>query len=222
MNQRQKIVDIAFSQIGYNEGQGNWTKYGDWYGLQDEWCNIFVSWCAYQAGISEDIIPKSAFVPSTADWFDARHEYKNSQARGGNYRPIAGDLILFDYNKNGTSDHIGIVVACDNNTVTTVEGNKDDSVKQCKYNLSDNNIRAYCVPKYEVEQNIATTGIYKNGSTKECVYSDTDCTHYVGYLNPYEQCDCLGVFKNRAIVRFVLDGTDNYKVGFCKWLEGVK
>lgn len=64
--------------------------------------------------------------------------------------------------------------------------------------------------------------IYKNGSTSEPVYSDTNCTIKLGSLNKYEQCDCFGVFNNRAMVRYQVGNTNNYKIGFCKWLGGVK
>ncbi len=54
-NQRTDIVNIAKSQVGYQEGanssqlsgtvrgNGNCTEYGRWYGLQDMWCAMFVS-----------------------------------------------------------------------------------------------------------------------------------------------------------------------------------
>ena len=63
---------------------------------------------------------------------------------------------------------------------------------------------------------------YQNGSTSENVYADTDCTKKIGSLNPREKCDCFGTFKDRAMVRYVVSGSSNYKIGFCKWLEGVK
>ena len=63
---------------------------------------------------------------------------------------------------------------------------------------------------------------YQNGSTSENVYADTDCTKKIGSLNPREKCDCFGIFKDRAMVRYVVSGSSNYKIGFCKWLEGVK
>lgn len=63
---------------------------------------------------------------------------------------------------------------------------------------------------------------YVNGSTIENVYSDTSLTNKIGYLNKYETCDCLGIFNNRAMVRYKVDNQSNYKIGFCKWLGGVK
>lgn len=55
--------------------------------MQDEWCDIFVSWCANMSGISTDIIPKEAYVPATAEWFDKRHLYKPSASWNGTYEP---------------------------------------------------------------------------------------------------------------------------------------
>lgn len=63
---------------------------------------------------------------------------------------------------------------------------------------------------------------YQNGSTTEIIYSDTSLKNKIGSLNPREKCDCLGVFNNRPMVRYKVDGKDDYKIGFAKWLGGVK
>lgn len=63
---------------------------------------------------------------------------------------------------------------------------------------------------------------YKNGSTREYVYSDLKCTNKIGSLSPHEQCECFGTFQNKAQVRYKVDGTNNYKIGFVKWTGGVK
>ena len=64
--------------------------------------------------------------------------------------------------------------------------------------------------------------IYQNGSTTENVYADTACTIKIGSLYPREKCDCFGIFHDRAMVRYNVNNTSNYKIGFCKWLGGVK
>ena len=63
---------------------------------------------------------------------------------------------------------------------------------------------------------------YQNGSTSENVYADTNCTLKIGILNPREKCDCFGIFNDRAMVRYKVDNTQNYKIGFCKWTDGVQ
>ena len=72
-NQRADIVAVAKTQIGYHEGSlegttnssNNYTKYNVWNGKIEggyryAWCHAFVSWCANQAGIGTDIVPKTA------------------------------------------------------------------------------------------------------------------------------------------------------------------
>lgn len=63
---------------------------------------------------------------------------------------------------------------------------------------------------------------YQNGSTSETVFVDTACKNKIGSLDPREKCDCLGVFNNKAMVRYQVGSTGNYKIGFVKWLGGVK
>lgn len=63
---------------------------------------------------------------------------------------------------------------------------------------------------------------YVNGSTIENIYADTALTKKIGYLNPREGCDCFGIFNDRPMVRYKVDGSNNYKIGFAKWTGGVK
>ena len=89
-----------------------------------------------------------------------------------------------------------------------------------------NLVQSYVVDK-PIDNNIKSGSdepvkTYQNGSTSENVYADTDCTKKIGSLNPREKCDCFGIFKDRAMVRYLVNGTSNYKIGFCKWTAGVK
>lgn len=69
---------------------------------------------------------------------------------------------------------------------------------------------------------------YKNGSTPEKVYQDSNCIKVIGSLNPYEACDCLGEFTNGknervAVVMYTIDGSKpaDRKVGFVKYIAGI-
>lgn len=64
--------------------------------------------------------------------------------------------------------------------------------------------------------------VYKNGSTVEPVYADTGLTKKTGSLNKYEQCECLAIVNGRYLVKYKVDGTNNYKCGFVKYHGGVK
>lgn len=62
---------------------------------------------------------------------------------------------------------------------------------------------------------------WKNGSTSEPVYADTDKKTKVGSLNPYESCDCLGTVGGMYIVKYKVDGTSGYKVGVVAYSGGL-
>jgi len=154
---RNKIIEMARAEIGYKEGVNNSNKYSkELYNKAQEWCNDFVCWVMRKAGVNTDIVPAYSYVPSTAEWFSRKGQYKNSKAYGGNYTPVHGDIILFDYNRNSTSDHIGLVEKVENGKVHTIEGNKDNMVKRCLYDISSKDIRAYCVPSYSAIENKKT------------------------------------------------------------------
>lgn len=47
-----EFVQTALDEEGYEEGSDGYTKYGSWYGLANaDWCVMFISWCANQAGM---------------------------------------------------------------------------------------------------------------------------------------------------------------------------
>lgn len=91
-----------------------------------------------------------------------------------------------------------------------------------------NIIKSYLNNETPINNNVNNDGsdvdmkTYQNGSTSEIVWADANCTVKIGCLNPRERCDCFGIFNNRAMVRYQIDGTNNYKMGFCKWLGGVQ
>jgi len=51
-----QIVEIAKKELNYQESANNNTKYGKWYGLNNNpWCAMFVSWVFDQAGEIKNI-----------------------------------------------------------------------------------------------------------------------------------------------------------------------
>ena len=71
----------------------------------------------------------------------------------------------------------------------------------------------------EEEEELKT---YKNGSTVETVYADSNCTIKIGELNKYEECQSFGIVNDRAIVLYNVNNTENKKIGFVKYLGGIK
>ena len=138
----QAIVEVALTQLGNEGGQPYWS----WYGFEGrvEWCACFVSWCADQCGyIESGIIPKFAGCVDGANWFKG-----NGQWQDRNYEPQAGDIIFFDWEGDGETDHVGIVEKCENGVVYTVEGNSGDTCRQNQYTVGSSSIYGYGVPAY--------------------------------------------------------------------------
>lgn len=66
------------------------------------------------------------------------------------------------------------------------------------------------------------TNQYHNGSTREDIFANTNCSMKIGSLDPGEQCDCLGLFNDRPVVIYRVNGTNNYKAGFATWKGGIR
>lgn len=138
----QAIVQVALSQEGNVGGQPYWSWYG--FNSRVEWCACFVSWCAEQCGyIQSGIIPKFSSVSIGVDWFAAKGQFRDAS-----YVPVAGDLIFFDWDNDGSTDHVGIVENVTGGTVNTIEGNSGDKCARRSYSIGSSSIYGYSVPVY--------------------------------------------------------------------------
>ena len=117
-----KIVEVAKKEIGQVEvpKNSNKTKYSHWFGFDGvAWCGMFVSWCYFMAGQQ---LPKIGFTKGFAGCQTAVAYFKKSGQI--TKTPIAGDIVFFDWNKDGRYDHTGIFVKWLNkNEFETIEGN---------------------------------------------------------------------------------------------------
>lgn len=132
-----QIVSIAKSQLGNAGGQKFWS----WYGFEGrvEWCACFVSWCADQSGLIQNgAVPKFSLCTDGVKWFREKGKW---QAAGST--PGAGTIIFFDWDHDGSADHVGIVESCDGTMVHTVEGNSGNAVRQNKYSVHSPSILGY-------------------------------------------------------------------------------
>ena len=131
----ETIVSIAYSQLGYTEGEKGYTIYGDLYGLPyHDWCAMFAIFCIREAGI--DDMPVHAHCESWSEMLREAHLY---HLQGSVYVPKAGDIVFIDYGRDRKADHCGIVlyVDLDKNYIETIEGNHNDSVGIGSYRLDN-------------------------------------------------------------------------------------
>ena len=114
------LIAVAATQVGYRENGDGTSKYGIWYGLPaGEWCAMFVSWCAEQAGLLGTVIPSHSYTPEGRTWFARMGRWHDSQA--GIAR---GDIVYFDFPKGfNRIEHVGIVESVTGSIVNTIEGN---------------------------------------------------------------------------------------------------
>lgn len=117
-----KVVEVAMKEVGVSEKppNSNNTKYNAWFGLPNlPWCAMFVSWCYSQAG---QPLPNIGFPLGFAGCQTAYSYFKKKGWITD--KPVAGDIVLFDWNNDGRHDHTGLFVEWLRDGVfTSIEGN---------------------------------------------------------------------------------------------------
>jgi hypothetical protein len=124
---RELALAAAIAELGVKESPAgsNVVKFSSWYGLTGPWCAMFATWCYETKGDSPSFVRGSryAYVP-----------YIVSDARGGRYglsvasSPIAGDLVCYDWQRDGEYDHVGLFEAwTGGSSFTAIEGNTSTS-----------------------------------------------------------------------------------------------
>lgn len=130
-----ELMEIAKEQVGNIGGE----KYWKWYGFSQhmEWCGAFVSWCYSLTGKEEPFF--TACNSEGARWFKDHEQWADRD-----YPDIApGDSIFFDWDEEGSADHVGLVLGTDGKYVYTIEGNRDDVCITRGYELNSPYILGY-------------------------------------------------------------------------------
>lgn len=165
---RRDVVSIAYTQLGYHEGNReadlhggnvsgnrNFAEYNRIRGMLDNgegngkslgyaWCASFVSWCLRQGGVPTEVAVNEISCQRMSDWYRLHSTYYR---RTDGYTPIPGDIVMFRYGSGG-ANHVGLVVGVEDGRLYTIEGNTSDMVGLRSYSLSNSAILGYCVPDY--------------------------------------------------------------------------
>lgn len=201
MNQRNDFLQFAISQVGmkggntvrkwYNENVGNIGNY-NW-----PWCAAGISFCASKSEISKEIIPPTASSSTMLHNFQSMNLFRNR----GTYTPQGGDIIIFKWLYNTTTDasHVGIVEAVKDGYIHTIEFNsgssQDGAVARWKYLPDNPTIVGYCVPAF------------KNTDVK--VINKTSYIRSKAWLDPqYKSSRILKTLKEGESITYIED--DNY------------
>ena len=125
-----KVIAQAKSWLGINEYENRFVEIVDTYNeipgargpalVSYPWCAIFVSAVFWKA------IKESRFAEMACDAMI--NKFQNLGLYSVSGRPDVGDVIFYDWDSNGTSDHVGIITEVTANGYTVIEGNKSDAV----------------------------------------------------------------------------------------------
>lgn len=118
----KEIIAIASKEIGVKESpaNSNKVKYNTWYygrevsGSAYPWCMVFVQWVFAQAGMAVPVKTASCGALLNAAKSKGQAVYKD-------YQP--GDIVIYDFDGNGSTDHCGIVESVNGSKITSIEGN---------------------------------------------------------------------------------------------------
>lgn len=222
---RQSMVEAALAEYAESDQNIGGVKYKNWYGLDDNWCGMFVAYCADQCGyISSGIIVKSASVSESKAWYEARDEF---QTKESGYIPMPGDIIYFT---NGMS-HMGIVIEYDESTdhVIVIDGNSGSSSTEiyhkgsrvCRHEYARTMaaISGYATPAYpdqvsDLEGGTNAEKIF-NGLVAQG-YSDAAAAAVVGNLYQEAGVDAAGDIKLHS------ENADGSSIGIAQWTGGRK
>lgn len=143
------MLDHAGSMVGLHEGRDTAAiqKITGKTGINPAttpWCAAWAMNLMRDHGVLDlDGLKNPNYCPEIKNWASGKGNY----GKAGQYNPKPGDAILFDWQKDGTTDHIGIVEKVVNGKVYTIEGNSSDSVKRNSYPLNSGSIDGYVKSK---------------------------------------------------------------------------
>jgi CHAP domain len=122
------VIRRARAHVGYVEGPGKDNIFGKWYGANHSpWCACFVSWALAAGG--HPTLLKGAQTEKGFNSCGAGIKFFKAHNA---WHPVAeaqaGDLAFFDWDHDGSQDHVGLVVEVDvkGKKVKCIEGNTSD------------------------------------------------------------------------------------------------
>ncbi len=148
---RSALLAALCGQYG-STGQigGSDTYYSEWYlggtyianpdwGPETPWCACFLSWgLAQLPERTLDETPRFATVGRGVEWFRDRDAWLEPDGD-----PQPGDLVFFDWDGDGSAEHVGAVLTATAGTLTTIEGNSGGTVCSNTYLRSLSGILGY-------------------------------------------------------------------------------
>ena len=158
---RQKVVSTALAWLGTRANTAKHQEMLDIYNSQRPlprgtrmlaswpWCAAFVSTVSLQLGL-RDIMPTECGCPGMVRLYQELGRWVEDDA----YVPSPADVIFYDWQDTGYGDnvghpdHVGIVLDCDGQNMTIIEGNNANAVNKRVLAVNDRFIRGFGIPDY--------------------------------------------------------------------------
>lgn len=157
----QTLADQYDSRGEIKSGDSTYTYFSEWYidgyardprwNQYTPWCACFLSWAADQkkASINGDP-PRFANVDTGMEGFQKSGKWRSPN--DANNKPIPGDYVFFDWDRDSDPDHVGAVLCVDENGyLYTIEGNSGGKVAVNCYPKNDPRIIGYGVLNWKTK-----------------------------------------------------------------------
>ena len=126
------IAQFALEFLGYNEADASADIFLEkWHSSSSQtgWCAAFVSYI-YEHMPSSDKIPQWYKDIENQYWqVNVHRAAEEAGAIIDSSQAETGDIVLYDYDGDGTMQHIGIVLAVEGNKLITIDGNSGNTVR---------------------------------------------------------------------------------------------
>lgn len=150
----QKLADQYDSRGEIKSGDSTYTYFSEWYignyadhpgwNQYTPWCACFLSWAADQKKASIDgDPPRFANVDTGMEGFQKSGKWRSPN--DANNKPIPGDYVFFDWDRDSDPDHVGAVLCVEGDFLYTIEGNSGGRVAVNCYPKNDPRIMGYGV-----------------------------------------------------------------------------
>lgn len=182
------LVYTAEGELGEGEDADKSTKYGEWYAeysgydyfITANWCVMFVSWCAKEANISNDVIDYIGGEDLMLDFFDLQGRYYSRSVAVNSLAPTTGDIVFFTWGGQ-EADHVGIVRYVDASYIYVVHGNSSQNdVGFTTYNRNNSQIFGYAKPAYASTGHTYGSDYQKDGTQHWLECENCGCEYEMG------------------------------------------
>jgi hypothetical protein len=124
-NMGETALDVGRAFVGLSEEPAGSNKiiFSNWYGMNGPWCAMFVTYCFVEAK-SKAFVKGSRYAYCPYMLNDAKYN-RNGLRLITAKEAQPGDIVLFDFKKNGVAAHVGILnsMAANHKKFTSLEGN---------------------------------------------------------------------------------------------------